>query len=662
MRTDLPRERRGVRARVPAHLVFLACVFVSGLAFLSAHRAIFWLAVKDRSDAVPWGVLLRAFGMGVRFDAAVSAYLLAGPLILLSALGAAGFRARVPGRLLTWALGAGYASVFLLTSADIPWFRRFGARISVAALGWTDTPGFMLDSTLGDPASRPYLVLFVGTTALFGLLLGRLRRRVLERAGGEPTCGRARRAVSVSAWSIAALALLFLAARGRIAVSSPLRTGTAFFSSHPLANQLGLNPAFTFWNSVIEARSESAGRAPWMPREQAIEDARRFLGVPTGGTFASPLARLEKPGGPPRDPNVVIVLMEGMAAGHLSRHGGSGLTPRLDDLAARSLVFDRVFAAGLHTYAGVYATLFSLPALPGEHPMKGARSLQPYTGLARTLEARGYSTAFLCPHDAEIDNMGGFLGNNGYASVLDLDDWPRELRLPNRRVPDHELFDLALGILRELGSRGKPFLASILTVSNHPRHYLPAGIPFRPRSEDAALRMVEYADWSLGRFLDAASREPWFEKTLFVLVADHGASLESGSASPLARHHVPLILFAPALLGEPRAVDALGGQIDVGPTVLGLLGRSWVNNTLGVDLLRERRPAIYFSDDEAVVCFDGRTSLVRRRDGSESVLGPAPVEEGTVDRLRRYALSMLESARFLVERNLAGPEPDARAR
>lgn len=662
MTTPISTESPGREPLVPRHVAFLGWVFVSGLAFLSAHRTILWLLARDRSVAIPPGVLLRALGMGVRFDAAVSAYLLVAPLLVLSALRAAGRRGSILERIVTWMIGAGYASVFLVTSADMPWFLHFGSRISVAALGWADTPRFLLDQAVGDPGNWPYALLFLGTTAVFGFVLRRLARRHLETGAGERPSGGTRGAAALSIGSIAALALLLVAARGRIAQSSPLRTGTAFFSPYPLANQLGLNPAFTFWDSVLEERGDRAGRVPLMPQDLAIEAARRLLGITAERSFASPLARRVEPVGNPSELNVVIVLMEGMAAGYLSRNGGSGLTPRLDEIAARGWSFDRIYAAGLHTYAGVYATLFSLPTLPGEHPMKGARALQSYGGIARVLGERGYRTAFLCPHDAQIDDMGGFLANNGYGRVLDLADWPRELVQPNLRVPDHALFDLALPVLRGLGSGGNPFLAAILTVSNHPRFYLPEGIPFRPRSADAELRMVEYADWSIGRFLDAAAREPWFERTLFVFLADHGAPLRGAAGAPPERHHVPLVFYAPAVLGPPRAIGAIGGQVDVGPTVLGLLGGRWVNNTLGIDLLRERRPAIYFSDDDAITVFDGDTCLVRRRDGAETVTGAARGAGESASWLEEYALSMLESAHAIVERNLAGPDASRAAR
>ena len=282
------------------------------------------------------------------------------------------------------------------------------------------------------------------------------------------------------------------------------------------------------------------------------------------------------------------------------------------------------------------------------------------SGLARALRERGYRTLFLCPHDGQIDNLAGFLAANGYDRVFDLDDWPRRDVAPNLRLPDHVLFDEAARILRETARSGGPFLAAILTVSNHPRYHLPEGIPFRPRSADPALRMLEYADWAIGRFVDLLSHEPWFANTLFVFVSDHGAAAGPGGA-PAARYHVPLVLYAPAVLAPPRAIDALGGQIDVAPTVLGLTGRPWVNDTPGIDLLRERRSAICFCDDESAGCFDGESLLARRLDGVESLrLAPSvardPERAARVEALLRESfLSLLEASRVLVERNLAGP-------
>jgi phosphoglycerol transferase MdoB-like AlkP superfamily enzyme len=358
-----------------------------------------------------------------------------------------------------------------------------------------------------------------------------------------------------------------------------------------------------------------------------------------------------------------------MSAERLSRNGGGGLTPRLDDLASRGFCFDNVYTAGIHTFNGVYGTLFSLPSLLSEHPMKGAHCLKPFTGIGRVLREQGYETGFFCTHDEQFDNMGGFLSNNGYGTIVSLKDYPRDRVKSTLGVPDHYMFEFAMPTLDRWGRSGRPFLAAFLTASDHTPYVLPEDIPFRPRSGDLSHQMVEYADWAIGHLVDLASKEPWFANTVFAFVADHGAIIDPVYDMPLSFHHTPMILYAPGILGAPRVLDGLGEQIDLGPTLLGLLGVRYVNNTMGVDLLHERRPATYFTADDRIGCLDADWFWVWRRKGRETLYRYR--ERDTTDHLRErpdvaarlkdYAVSMLQATQWLVDETKAGPqEPVAR--
>ena len=110
-----------------------------------------------------------------------------------------------------------------------------------------------------------------------------------------------------------------------------------------------------------------------------------------------------------------------------------------------------------------------------------------------------------------------------------------------------------------------------MTCSDHGPYYLPDDISFVSRHTEMAEKMTEYADWSIGQFLQQASQKPWFDNTLFVFVADHGLFLKPVYDMALTHNHVPLIFYAPRQI-TPHFVDCLALQIDIAPTILGLLG------------------------------------------------------------------------------------------
>ena len=103
-----------------------------------------------------------------------------------------------------------------------------------------------------------------------------------------------------------------------------------------------------------------------------------------------------------------------MSAAKMGRYGSKdNLTPSLDSLALQGLCFDNIYTAGIHTYNGVFGTLFSFPALAMQHPMKASNMLK-YNGIAATLKQYDYQTVYFTTHDGQFDNVEGFLYHNSF--------------------------------------------------------------------------------------------------------------------------------------------------------------------------------------------------------------------------------------------------------
>lgn len=121
--------------------------------------------------------------------------------------------------------------------------------------------------------------------------------------------------------------------------------------------------------------------------------------------------------------------------------------------------------------------------------------------------------------------MNGYFSANDYR-VVDRTDFKKEsIAFENVwGVADESLFDNALTVLDKGSQEKTPFFAHIMTTSNHRPFSYPDGridIP-SPGGRDGA---VKYTDYAIGEFIDKASKKPWFKDTLFVIVADHCASV-----------------------------------------------------------------------------------------------------------------------------------------
>ena len=187
-------------------------------------------------------------------------------------------------------------------------------------------------------------------------------------------------------------------------------------------------------------------------------------------------------------------------------------------------------------------------------------------------------------------------------------------------------------------------------------------ISFLARHSDVRKAVVEYVDWSIGHFLRLASRQSWYDSTVFVFLADHGAVHESRFVLPLEYLHIPCIVYAPGMIKTQRQINGVAGQIDLFPTIMGMLDQSFVNNTMGVDVLNGTRSFIYFNADDKIGCVDqdyvwisklgDKELLYRYREAS-----PQECRDGHLQRadsMKRYTYSMLQVTQAMLRLKLAG--------
>jgi phosphoglycerol transferase MdoB-like AlkP superfamily enzyme len=169
--------------------------------------------------------------------------------------------------------------------------------------------------------------------------------------------------------------------------------------------------------------------------------------------------------------------------------------------------------------------------------------------------------------------------------------------------------------------------------------------------------MTEYADWSLRKLVTMASEKEWFDNTVFVFVADHGAPINAVYDIPLDYHHTPLIFYAPGIFKEPRTFDCIGGQIDIFPTIMGILNQSYINNTLGIDLLSEARPCIFFNHEDKFGVINRDYLLIMKEDNVKALYkyrlkdkkDYQNEQQQLVKELEDYTISNLQVFQYLMQ-------------
>ncbi len=315
--------------------------------------------------------------------------------------------------------------------------------------------------------------------------------------------------------------------------------------------------------------------------------------------------------------NVVVVSSESFGAEFSKLYGSPrDLTPNFDAYAQRGLWFAHTYASGTRTVRGLEALTASFPPIPTVSIVRrpGNEGIATWGRVMRDL---GYQASFLYGGYGYFDNMNAFYSGNGF-EVLDRSAIDR-VRFENIwGVSDEDLFDLALRHFSEQHARGKPFFSIVMTTSNHKPYTFRAGLEKLGIPPEGGHRAagVKYADYALGYFLREAAKQPWFDDTVFVVVADHGARVYGKDDIPLHSYEIPLMIYSPRHV-RPRRVDTLMTQIDVAPTVLGLLGLPYEAPFFGQDVLHtpEASRVALFSHDHDVAIYRNRRLAVLGIDG-----------------------------------------------
>lgn len=569
-----------VKITVKLYLLLLAIYFVFRVALL--------LLNLDRvGETTTWEVI-QAFIMGVRFDIVTIGFVIAIPTIALTICSFFGTKCRTFEQIYTIILTICFTITFGICAADIPYFDQFFDRFNITAFEWmaTGDSAFVFKMIFEEPT---YILMMLPVLAS-GFVFWYFANKILKNSTGWEMVNYTRYAIyTVLLWG-----LILIGMRGRLNEKSPIMVGTAYFCNNAMLNQLGLNPNFTLVRSWLDSKDPDNQSVRFMADDDAIAIVQKNLGIDDPDDDF-PIARKVVGDTISNDYNVVVVIMEGMSY-NKTTHGGNthNLTPFLDSLMDNSLSFNNCYTTGTHTYCGIYSTSVSYPVIFRNHALKRIPVLQ-YDGLAATLQKNGYQTAYFTTHDKEFDNVAGFLSQNGVERIVSQADYPASEVKTTLGVPDDYMFRFAIPIFDEMADNGKPFCVTMMTASDHGPYYIPDY--FEPRSDELKYQITEYADWSLQCFIEMASEKPWFNNTLFVFVADHGAALDTDYSIPLSYFHTPLVFYMPSHL-KAIEKESVASQMDVFPTVMGILGISYVNNTFGIDLLNEERPYVYFMGDD----------------------------------------------------------------
>jgi phosphoglycerol transferase MdoB-like AlkP superfamily enzyme len=386
---------------------------------------------------------------------------------------------------------------------------------------------------------------------------------------------------------LALVAVCVLSIRGTLD-HRPINASTVAFSNDAMVNALPLNGFWAVTNAAYLTQDEISSFDLYgkMPLDEMTQIVRAASGLPEQMLdphlptlhAQTPSVKRDKP------LNLVIILQESLGAQYSARLGGAGLTPELDALSQEGWWFERAYATGTRSVRGLEAVSTGFLPTPAQAVLTLPRAQTGFFTIAELLGRHGYFSRFIYGGEAHFDNMRGFFLGNGFNEVLDLPKFESPKFVGSWGASDEDMFNELDRVLRQDTQR--PTFNMAFSVSNHSPWEYPEG-RIEPKGESASVvNAVRYADWAIGEFFKKARQAPYWNNTVFLIVADHDARV-SGNLVPVQHFHIPALILGPGI--APQSDAQIMSQIDLAPTLLSLMGIDTVHPMLGSDLTR--RPA-----------------------------------------------------------------------
>lgn len=291
--------------------------------------------------------------------------------------------------------------------------------------------------------------------------------------------------------------------------------------------------------------------------------------------------------------NVVVLIVESFGREYIGALNRSlengkykGYTPCVDSLIAHSTTFRYSYCNGRKSIDGMPSILSSIPMFV-EPFILTPSSMNDFTGLAGILEQEGYQTAFF--HGAQNGSMGfqAFAQKTGFQHYYGRTEY-EDARGTNDFDGTWAIWDepFLQYYAEEMSHMQQPFMTAVFTASSHHPFVIPEKYQQQFPEEGLEIhKCIRYTDMAIGRFFETASRQPWFENTIFVLTSDHtNMSDHAAYQTDLGGFCSPIIIYDPS---RPTGViqDKVAQQIDILPTILGMLGYTKSYFGFGIDVL-----------------------------------------------------------------------------
>ncbi|MEP6711520.1 MAG: sulfatase-like hydrolase/transferase [Ferruginibacter sp.] len=572
---------------MPKTIQWIVKVFFIYLFIFTAFRIATVICFKPKNIAVT--DLLPAFWLGLKYDLRWIAFILL-PIAIISLYPKfSPFYSERLKKIWTGYLGIITLLVLFFYGADFGQFAYINARLNADALIFAEDPQESLQMVW---QSYPVIWILLGLFGAVLMIIWMFRR---THVGIEDKNMNVHKFDYRRRWHLAALLLLTWFMYGFFTFK-PLNFFRAFSLNDEFKSNLALNPLQNFFTTLRFRDPDYNTKA-----KQYYPVMADFLNLDAANISNKNYTRLLHPGSKTLEsqPNVVLVICESFSMYKSSMSGNPlNSTPYFNELTEQGIFFERCFSPTFGTARGVFATISGIPDVQlSKFATRNEASVNQRTIIN---DFEGYEKFYFIGGRSQFNNFSGLLKNIKDIHIYEEGKYASQ-NLNVWGISDKNLFLEANTVLAK---QQKPFFAIVQTADNHrpfnipeeDRDFVQKNIPEEELLKYGFESLKEYnafayTDYCYRKFIDAAKKEKYFDNTIFVFMGDHGVEGNAAAIYPnawteqrLSDEHIPLLFYAPSLLTPQKRTEAVS-QIDVLPTIAGMILQPYTNTTLGRDLL-----------------------------------------------------------------------------
>ena len=580
-----------IEKRVPKTVQWIVRIFLIYLIIFTAFRVATVVFFKPKS--IPLIELLPSFWLGLKYDLRWISIILF-PIAFLSAYKRfSPFYSNLLKKIWTTYLAVTTLLVLFFYGADFGQFAYINARLNADALIFAEDPKESLQMVW---QSYPivWILLSLGI-AVFAInrMFAKIHMVVEDSNASVHKFDYKRR------WRLACILILSWFMYGFLTLK-PLDFLRAFRLNEEFKSNLALNPLQNFFTTLGFRDPDYHNNA-----KKYYQDIAAFLNIDSADRRANQYVRNIHPGSNALEsqPNVVLVICESFSMYKSSMSGNPlNSTPYFNELCKQGIFFERCFSPTFGTARGVFAIITGTPDVQ----LSKFATRNEETVNQRTIinDFEDYEKYYFIGGRSQFNNFNGLIKNIKGVKIYEEGSYTSP-KMNVWGISDKNLF---LESNKVLAKQKKPFFAIIQTADNHRPFDLPAedsdfvqrNIPDDTLKKYGFESLKEfnafaYTDYTFRKFIDAAKKEAYFNNTIFVFVGDHGVEGNATAIYPnawteqrLSDEHVPMLFYAPSILSPQRRSETVS-QIDVLPTIAGMIQQPYVNTTLGRDVLDKNK-------------------------------------------------------------------------